>query len=438
MTSNSAQKHFVAVIGGAVSGSVTAEILADNGIEVVVIEQNPRPYGKIEDGLPRWHNHQRRKEYERIDARLTKEGLHYLPNTKLGRDVAFKDLTENWGLSAVILANGAWRDRPIGVEGEFDYEGKGIEYQNPFIYWFNHKNEKEFAGRQIHIPDGAAVIGGGLASIDCLKVCQLELYDRALRERGIEVDMLELEKKGIPDTCRKHGIEPEELGLKNSIMVYRRRTVDMPLATPPPNATPEQMEKTIATRQKLLSRAQERYLFRVQDKTLTQSLIIEDGVVKGLNCKRTHVEGRTATPLDGTEHEIRTDMIISSIGSVPEKIDGINMKGEYYTYKDWDLGIYEGAEGVFAVGNTVTGQGNIRTSLLHAKSVSKYLMENYFAGAVGAAGAGAVNEYLEQKEPLSAEKIRDLRVRVKELQARAGYDGDYHAWMKRVTPPDLE
>jgi flavin-dependent dehydrogenase len=38
-------RHFVAVIGGAVSGSVAAEILADGGAEVVVIEQNDRPYG---------------------------------------------------------------------------------------------------------------------------------------------------------------------------------------------------------------------------------------------------------------------------------------------------------------------------------------------------------------------------------------------------------
>jgi len=45
--------HFVAVIGGAIAGSVAAEILADSAIHVVVIEQNKRPYGKIEDG-PRW------------------------------------------------------------------------------------------------------------------------------------------------------------------------------------------------------------------------------------------------------------------------------------------------------------------------------------------------------------------------------------------------
>jgi len=74
--------HFVAIVGGAIAGSVATEISADNGIHVVVIEQNKKPYGKIEDGLPRWHLEQHKQEYSRIDARLTGRlcGLHrYAP-----------------------------------------------------------------------------------------------------------------------------------------------------------------------------------------------------------------------------------------------------------------------------------------------------------------------------------------------------------------------
>ena len=67
---SASKRHFVAVIGGAVAGSVAAELLADHGIRVAVIEQNTRPYGKIEDGLPRWHVEQRKQEYARIDARI--------------------------------------------------------------------------------------------------------------------------------------------------------------------------------------------------------------------------------------------------------------------------------------------------------------------------------------------------------------------------------
>src|ERR1700732_2845304 len=98
------RQYFVAIVGGAISGSVSAEILAGRGIRVAVIEQNKRPYGKIEDGLPRWHVEQRKQEYGRIDARMKKPGIYFVPSTKLGRDISLQELS-SWGLSAVILAN---------------------------------------------------------------------------------------------------------------------------------------------------------------------------------------------------------------------------------------------------------------------------------------------------------------------------------------------
>ena len=50
-------------------------------------------------------------------------------------------------------ANGAWRDRPLPVEGAEQYVGKGLIYQNPFIIWFNHCDEKDYAGeRFVRVP----------------------------------------------------------------------------------------------------------------------------------------------------------------------------------------------------------------------------------------------------------------------------------------------
>ncbi len=78
-------KHFVAVVGGAVSGSgSTAGLLFwKHGVRVAVFEQNTRPYGKIEDGLPRWHVEQRKQEYAKIDARMKKPGVYFIPSTRL-------------------------------------------------------------------------------------------------------------------------------------------------------------------------------------------------------------------------------------------------------------------------------------------------------------------------------------------------------------------
>lgn len=445
--------HFVAVVGGAIAGSVAAEILADHGIKVAVFEQNKRPYGKIEDGLPRWHKEQREQEYERIDERLKKPGVYFIPSTKLGRDIEFDELCNKWGFSAVILANGAWRDRELGVPGAEQFVDRGLVYQNPFIYWYNHKNEASYNGPRYETPDEALVVGGGLASIDVVKVLQIENYERALKARGIETNMHELEKKGIPAICKMHGVKPEDLGIKGCLLIYRRREQDMPLAQPPDNPTPEQIAKTEQVRQKMLKLARDKYLFRFQERRVTTGLVVENGRLVGLKVAETKVEGRKAEPIPGSEHELRAPLVISSIGSVPEMIPGIASKGEYYTFKDDALPQYTGCKHVFGVGNVVTGQGNIRVSLIHSRDVTKQLIEDrlseqdeeqrlagYLAAseARGAAQAQAVEARIEALPPLNSAEVQAIEQRIRGVQQKAGYTADYDTWIKAVTPPDLE
>ena len=445
-------QYFVAIVGAAVSGSVAAEILADHGIRVAVIEQNKRPYGKIEDGLPRWHVEQRKQEYARIDARLRKPGVYFIPCTRLGRDLDFHDLCDDWGFSAIILANGAWRDRDLGVPGAEKFVGKGLLYQNPFIYWYNHKNEKEYTGPRYETPDEAVVVGGGLASIDVVKILQLENYERAMKARGIETDMHELEK-GIPAACKAHGVKPEDLGVKGCLLIYRRREQDMPLAQPPDNATPEQIAKTEQVRQKMLRLARDRYLFRFQDRRVTTGFVVQNGRLVGLKVAETRVEGRKAEAIPGSERELRAPLVISSIGSVPEMIPGISMKGEYCAFNDDDLPRYAGCERVFGVGNVVTGQGNIRVSLVHSQKVTNHLIENYMgigsgdgdlsglyevAEAQAAGQAKAVGERVATLPALSESGVAAIEQRIRNLQERVGYASDYDSWIAKVAPPDLE
>jgi NADPH-dependent glutamate synthase beta subunit-like oxidoreductase len=446
-------QHFVAIVGGAIAGSVAAEILADRGIRVAVFEQNKRPYGKIEDGLPRWHVEQRKQEYGNIDARLKKPGVFFIPSTKLGRDLTFQELCDQWGFSAVILANGAWRDRELGIPGAEQFVDKGLVYQNPFIYWYNHKNEKSYTGPRYDSPDEALVVGGGLASIDVVKVLQIENYERALKARGIQTNMHELEKKGIPAICKLHAVRPEDCGVKGCLLIYRRREQDMPLAQPPENATPEQIAKTESIRQKMLRLARDKYLFRFQERRMTTGLVVENGRLVGLKVVETRVEGRKADPVPGSEHELRAPLVISSIGSVPEVIPGIATKGEYYTFENEALPQYSGSERVFGVGNVVTGQGNIRVSLVHSREVTTQLIEAYMgvgdsdsdfralhapAEARGAAQAEAVEERIRALPSLSQSDIAALEQRIRALQERVGYTSDYDSWIARETPPDLE
>jgi ferredoxin/flavodoxin---NADP+ reductase len=444
--------YFVAIVGGAIAGSVAAEILADEGIRVAVIEQNPRPYGKIEDGLPRWHVEQRKQEYNRIDARLRKPGVYFIPSTKIGRDVSFDDLTNNFGFSAVILANGAWRDRDLGVRGAEKYVDQGLIYQNPFIYWYNHKNEAGYNGPRYETPDEALVVGGGLASIDVVKVLQLENYERAMKARGIHVDMHELEKKGIPAACSVHGVKPEDLGVTGCLLIYRRRIQDMPLAQPPDKATPEQIAKTEQVRRKMLQLAQDKFLFRVQDQRMATGLVVENGRVVGLELAVTQVEGRRAQPVLGSEYQWRAPLVISSIGSVPEKIPSISMRGDYYAFADDHLPRYQGHSRVFGVGNVVTGQGNIHVSQVHSQTVTTSLIENYLgignpkgdfsalyarAEARVADQVQSIEQEMEGLAPLTQGDLAAIEGRIRNLQERVGYQ-NYDCWIARVTPPDLQ
>ncbi|MCK4771862.1 MAG: hypothetical protein KAT18_03000, partial [Candidatus Latescibacteria bacterium] len=254
------EAHVVAVIGGACAGSTAANILAEAGFQVVVFEQNPKPYGKVEDGLPRWHNIQRSKEYEKIDARLVQPNISFVPNTKLGTDISFDEMYNDWGFSAILLGNGAWNDRPVEVEGINEYIGKGLIYQNPFIYWYNHKNEKNYDGPRYEVPENTAIFGGGLSSIDVMKAVQMETYERALKGNGVECTMYDLEHKGITHFCEERGIDPDSLGVKDCTIYYRRRKFDMPMAQQK-DKSEEAKAKVEATRAKILDMAQAKFRF---------------------------------------------------------------------------------------------------------------------------------------------------------------------------------
>lgn len=407
----------VAIIGGATAGAEAADKLASEGALCVVFEQNDRPYGKVEDGLPRWHSALRRKEYDLIDTKLSRDGVHFVPRTAIGRDVGFDDLLQSWGFDLVVLANGAWRDRPLPIDGADAYVGRGLVYQNPLIYWFNHYDEPGYAGPQYEIPDGTLVVGGGLASIDVVKILQLVKVREALAARGIEQDLLAMEAKGIPDTLAKHGLTWDDLGLQGCTLVYRRRIEDMPLSEPPPPGRPDEAVKSANVRRKIVEKAQSKFLFRVEPLAAPVSLIVEGDRLVGLRCTRTHVDasGRVGV-VPGVALELRAPLVVSSIGSIPEPIQGLAMHGELLRVEDVERGKIADLEQVFGCGNVITGKGNLVASRRHSGQVATQLVQRFN-------GATRATEHSDA-----------LLARVRERQRNVGFDGDYRAWIERVRP----
>ncbi len=447
---NKSPRHVMAVVGAATAGSEIARILAERGALVIVFEQNPRPYGKIEDGLPRWHVKQRLDEYEEINKRLDHPNIEYVPLTRMGRELDFEDLRTRWGLSGLVLTHGAWRDRPLPVEGADQFIDRGLVYQNKLIYWFNHYPEKTYNGPSYELTPGAIVVGGGLASIDVVKVLQIEMTLAALKARGIAADMLALEREGIEPVLAASGLKYGDLGVAPCKLFYRRRVLDMPLSDIPPDAPEKRANALRQARAKILEKAQRKFLFEFQELRAPGALIVENGAVIGVKFSRTDlVDGQVKIVQEGAE-SARAPMTISSIGSIPEPIPGIPQKGEVYTYVDQKIGLLmDGPTAVFAAGNVLTGKGNIKDSLDNGTEIGTLVAESYLglsneplkiaegarkdAAASGEKIAGA----LSTRPRIAPGDVANILQRVRKHQHAVSYDGNYRAWLAQVTPPDL-
>ncbi|MBI1227843.1 MAG: hypothetical protein GC192_21600 [Bacteroidetes bacterium] len=441
--------HVVAIFGGAVSGAEASHQLSQRGVRSVIFEQNALPYGKIEDGLPKWHAKLRDKEEANIDAKLADPHVTFVPFARLGKNINFQDIVNNWGFSAVFLATGAWRDRPLSIEGIDDYVGKGLYYQNPFMHWYNHFHEEGFEGEQKILADGALVIGGGLASIDICKALMMETVQAALAERGIQTSMFDLER-GIAKVLETHGLSLADLGLKGCTLVYRRRVKDMPLF-PGETDTPEKLAKAEAVREKVLLNAQSKFLFSVLPCHIPVDKIIENGRLAGLVLRETKIEDGRVMEVLGSDRDYRAPLVVSSIGSVSEPLPGVPMKGFAIEVVGGQCCRLKGFENVFAVGNAVTGRGNIKESVEHGKSVSESIAEGYLNNPDGAVtkqfrdkedqvsfNVSALAERISQLKPPNDEQRKLIFEKVKSMQEAVGFDGSYQAWADAKRPVRLE
>ncbi|MEX2664246.1 FAD-dependent oxidoreductase [Candidatus Uabimicrobium amorphum] len=436
------KKQIVAVIGGACAGSEVAHQLTQKGIDVVVFEQNSLPYGKIEDGLPRWHGKLQDREIKKIDEKLSHSNVRFVPHCKLGEDVSVQQLLD-LKFSAIILANGAWKDRPLRAEGLDKVTDLTFCYQNPFIYWFNHYHEKNYQGETYPVSEGAIVVGGGLASIDVAKVCQLESVKKKLEERGIEVDVIAMEHKGIPKYLANFDIKYEDLNIKPACIYYRRRDIDMPLAEMPKGCTPEKKEKVQNVRVKILANANKKYFFEVRPLHLPKEIHSTDGSVSGITFHKMNYDGEKLEK-SGEEVHVETNLVISSIGSIPEPLSEIPMEWETYDISDTVTGAINKYEGVYGVGNAVTGKGNIMVSNRHAKNMGAFVASSLKSEEKENVAKSWEKEtqeiadkmqeiyaYLSEKPGLDDEDCTKIADFVGDLNKKVDYD-NYNSWKESI------
>jgi len=110
--------------------------------------------------------------------------------------------------------------------------------------------------------NNTAVAGGGLASLDMVKIIMIELVKDALKKKkGITTDIFTLEKRGITKVLEEHNTNLEELGVEPCTLFYRRDAEDMPLY-PRKKDTPEGIEQARRVSRKLLDNYVAKYLFK--------------------------------------------------------------------------------------------------------------------------------------------------------------------------------
>jgi NADPH-dependent glutamate synthase beta subunit-like oxidoreductase len=446
------KKHYIAVIGGSISGSEAASLLAESGFRVVVFDMNKLPYGKIEDGLPSWHINLRNRQIDAINAKLNHKNIRFVPNTKIGKDISFLELLNDWGFSAVILANGAWQDRTFPVKGIEKYEDKNFIYQNSLINWFNHKHEPAYSGKDYSINDRVVVVGGGLASLDVIKIVMMEQVKKQLcNSKGINVDLFELEKYGINKVLAKHNVNFEELGLNKAKLVYRRNAKDMPLKSPKDDSK-ESVEVAKKVSEKLLNKYVEKYLFDFIPNAVPVAFEEENNKLKRLVLQKvTNVNGKL-TQVENSDFNINTDLLISSIGSIPEKIEGLQY--DYSSLKMREEADYHvfGYDNVFAIGNAVTGKGNIQDSKQHGKKMTEKIIDKHLTDdafekwlvnlnnsikeEVQTQIKGIVEE-IQSKEVQPEHIIQGIINKTDEIHKKIGFD-NYMNWVKKHIPVRLE
>lgn len=444
---NDTNQHYIAIIGGSVAGSEAAHQLANKGFKVAVFDQMRLPYGKIEDGLPKWHIKLRDKEENAIDQKLQHPNIRFIPKVRLGRDIDFNSLVEEWGFSAVLLAIGAWNDRQLSIPGIEKFTNKGLLYQNQMIKWFNHCHEKSYSGPNFELPDNAIVIGGGLASIDVIKIVQILTVQRALLKKGIKENIFNLER-GIDRVLDKHNLSMSDLGLKGATLFYRKSAQDMPLK---PFNTEEQREKARIVSEKMLNITKKRYKFNFSPNSIPVNSIVASGKLTGIVFQQTKVIDGQSIPIEGSEFEFKSSLVISSIGSLPEQLKGVPMKKDLLSTTGIGGCRVLGYEHVFALGNAVTGRGNIKESRDHGRESANSIIENHLDPKLAQfetdlrileskvdLQVDEISESIGNSKSISAEAMQAINDKITKLQKTVGYDEDYFKWKEKVLWERLE
>ncbi|BAU10968.1 small subunit of NADH-dependent glutamate synthase [Leptolyngbya sp. NIES-3755] len=206
----------IAIVGSGPAGLCAAAQLNKAGHWVTVYERADRPGGLLMYGIPNMKLDKQNVVMRRLNV-LETEGVKFVCNTEIGRDISAEDLIKNH--DAVVLCTGATKPRDLSIEGR---QLKGIHFAMDFLT-ANTKsvldgNHPELSAQGKDV----VIIGGGDTGTDCVgtsirhgcnSVVQLEIMPQPPEERAANNPWPEYPKVykmdyGQEEAAAKFGADP--------------------------------------------------------------------------------------------------------------------------------------------------------------------------------------------------------------------------------------
>lgn len=299
----------VGIVGSGPAGIACAADMAKAGCDVTIYEAFHKPGGVLRYGIP---------EFRLPDAvigaeidNLAKLGVKIRCNTLVGRLFTIEQMRDEMGYDAVFIGTGAGTPRFMGIPGE---SLNGVLSANEILTRCNLMGAGEFPDYDtpLHLGRRVAVIGAGNTAMDAMRV--------SLR-----------------------------LGAEKVHCVYRRTKAESP-------ARAEEIDHA----------EEEGIAFH----WLTAPVeILDDGQgnVRGMRCIQMELGDpdesgrRRPVPIEGSEYEFESDMIIYAIGTSANPIIGQTSKLRLDTrgFIEVDETLATSMAGVFAGGDIVTGGATV-------------------------------------------------------------------------------
>ena len=307
----------VAVVGGGPGGLSAAYYLSIMGHDVTVYEQRKQLGGMLRYGIPSYRLP--REILDREIEGLKQTGFKTVTDTSIGKDISLEELRKQ--NDAVFISIGAHTDKKIGIDGE---DAEGVTSAVEMLRSIGDNEMPDYNGLDV------IVVGGGNVAMDVAR--------SAVR-----------------------------LGAKTVKVIYRRRKQDM-------TALEEEIEGAIADRVEIVDlHAPVRIEKDASGKVC--SLVAQPQLIGAIKDGRPGVSAASAP-----EVKFDCDKVIVAIGQGIDSgvldREGIKIErgGRISALDTSDI---EGADGVFAGGDCVTGPATVIKAIAGGKvaaaNIDEYL-----------------------------------------------------------------